>query len=44
MKFSNWPKFAEGSWNYQMIPVYIKAVSVLPSAAKSSLNGSVFCH
>jgi len=39
MKIFNWPKFDEGCWNYQMIPVHLKAVSNLPSEAKK--NGKI---
>jgi len=31
MKFFSWPKFDEGCWNYHMIPVHSRAVSILPS-------------
>jgi len=33
-EFLNWPKFDEDYWNYQMIPVHLKAVSILQSEAK----------
>jgi len=36
MKFFNWPKFDESCWNYQMISVHLKAVSILPSEAKNN--------
>jgi len=29
-KFFSWPKFDEGCWNYYMIPVHSRAVSILP--------------
>jgi len=35
----NRSKFDEGCWNYQMIPVRLKAVSILPSEAKK--NGKI---
>jgi len=34
MKLFSWPKFDEGCWNYDMIPVHSRAVSILPSGAK----------
>jgi len=34
MKFFSWPKFHKGCWNYQMVPVYSKSMSILPSEAK----------
>jgi len=34
MKFFGWPKFDEGCWNYHMIPVHSRAVSILQSEAK----------
>jgi len=34
MNFFSWLKFDEGSWNYQMIPVHSRAVSILTSGAK----------
>jgi len=34
MKIFNWSKLLEGYWNYQRIPVHLKAVSILPSDAK----------
>jgi len=39
MKFFNWLKFDERCWNYQMIPVHFKAVSILPPEAKK--NGKI---
>jgi len=39
MNIFNWPKFDEGSWNYQMISVHLKAVSILPSEAEK--NGKI---
>jgi len=38
-KFFSWPKFDESCWNYHMIPVHSRAVSILPSGAK---NGKIF--
>ena len=37
-KLFSWPKFDEGCWNYYMIPVHSRAVSILLSRAKK--NGS----
>jgi len=37
--FFSWPKFDEGRWNYHMIPVQLREVSVLPSGAKE--NGKI---
>jgi len=34
MNFFSWLKFDEGSWNYHMIPVHSRAVSILTSGAK----------
>jgi len=34
LKFFSWPKFDEGCWNYHMIPVHSRAVSILPPGAK----------
>jgi len=34
MKLFSWPKFDEGFWNYDMIPVHSRAVSILPLGAK----------
>ena len=39
LKFFKWTKFDEGCWNYQTIPVHLKAVSILPSEAKK--NGKI---
>jgi len=36
MNFFSWPKFDEGCWNYYMIPVHSRAVSILPSGVKKS--------
>jgi len=38
LTFFSWPIFDEGCWNYPMIPVHSRAVSILPSGAKK--NGS----
>jgi len=35
-KFFSWPEFDEGCWNYHMIPVHSRAVSILPSGAKTN--------
>jgi len=46
-------KFEEGCWNYHMIPVHSRAVSILPSVAKQNGKNSfrlffrfwtIFCH
>jgi len=37
--WSSWPKFGEGCWNYHMIPLHSRAVSILPSGAKN--NGKI---
>jgi len=42
LKFFSWPKFDEGCWNYHMIPVHSRAMSILPSGAKNSLR--LFCR
>jgi len=34
LKFFSWPKFDEGYWNYHVIPVLSRAVSILPPGAK----------
>jgi len=39
MNFFNWPKFDEGSWNYHMIPVHSRAVSIFTSGTKK--NGKI---
>jgi len=39
MNFFSWPKFDEGCWNYHMIPVHSRAMSILPSGAKN--NGKI---
>jgi len=39
MKFFSWPKFDEGCWNYHIIPVHAKAVSILSSGVKK--NGKI---
>jgi len=39
MNFFSWLKFDEGSWNYHMIPVHSRAVSILTSGAKK--NGKI---
>jgi len=36
LKFSSWTKFDEGCWNYHMIPVHSRAVSILPSGVKKN--------
>jgi len=36
LKFISWPKFDEGCWNYHMIPVYSRAVFILPLGAKKN--------
>jgi len=36
LKFFSWPKFGEGCWNYNMIPVHSMAVFILPSGAKKN--------
>jgi len=36
MNFFSWPKFDEGCWNYNMIPVHSRAMSILPSGAKKN--------
>jgi len=28
MKFSKWPEFNEGCWNYQMIPIHIACFAI----------------
>jgi len=36
LKFFSWPKFNEGCWNYHMIPVHSRSVSILPSRVKKN--------
>jgi len=44
-EFLNRPKFDEGYWNCQMIPVHLKAVSILTSEAKKfTWRQCLFCH
>jgi len=38
-KLFSWPKFDEGFWNYHVIPVHSRAMSILPSGAKK--NGKI---
>jgi len=46
LKFFCWPKFVEGCWNCHMIPVYSRAVFILPSGAKKGWQNSLreFCR
>jgi len=37
-KFFSWLKFNGGCWNYHMIPVHSRAVSILPSGAKKNVK------
>ena len=39
MNFFSWPKFDEGCWNYHMLPVRSRVVSILPSGTKK--NGKI---
>jgi len=42
LKFFSWPKFDEGCWNYHMIPVHSRTMSILPSGAKKNGFGYYF--
>ena len=39
MEFFSCPKFHEGCWNYHMIPVHSRAVSILSPGAE--MNGKI---
>jgi len=39
MNFFSWPKLDESCWNYHVIPVHLRAVSILPPGAKK--NGKI---
>jgi len=36
LRFFSLPKFDEGCWNYHIIPVHSRAMSILPSRAKKN--------
>jgi len=39
LRFFSWPKSDEGCWNYHMIPVHSRPMSILPSGEKK--NGKI---
>jgi len=38
LKSFGWPKLDEGCWNYHMIPVHSRAVSIFPTGAKKNVK------
>jgi len=38
-EFFSWPIFDEGCWNYHMVPVHSRVMSILPSGVKK--NGKI---